>query len=374
MNACLRKIKWTVFVAALSILAVLLTGHAYAMEPEDIVAEQEASAGVDRLKRSAERLGGMAEYGDSLEDGLSKLFEDGIGIAGTAVKTAMRSGLSILIVVFFCGVGEMIYQTAESRKQSFIPLAGTLAIAAVTIADVDSMLGLGRDAIETMASFANVLLPVIASVTAATGAVTGAAVRQMAAVLFSDLLINLIQWLLIPLLYGYIAASISCAALGNEGLKKIGGFLKWLTTTVLTTVMLAFVGYLTVSGVVAGSADAMTIKTTKFAISNAIPVVGGILSDAAETILVSAGILRGSVGVFGMITVLGMCLIPLLRMAVHYLTYKLVGAVSSTVSAGALSTLVDQLGSAFGLMMGMTGACCLLLLVSLVSSITAVSV
>ena len=42
--------------------------------------------------------------------------------------------------------------------------------------------------------------------------------------------------------------------------------------------MLAFVGYLTLSGVIAGSADAMTIKATKFAISGTIPVVGGILS------------------------------------------------------------------------------------------------
>lgn len=374
MIAYSRKIKRKIFAAFLIILVAVLTIPAHAAGPEEIAAEQENAAGVDRLKRSARQLGGTAEYGDSLEDGLSKLLKDGIGIVGTAARTAISSGLSILIVVFFCGVGETVYQTADSKKQSFIPLAGAVAVAAVAIADVDSMLGLGRNSIETMASFANVLLPVIASVTAATGAVTGAAVRQMAAVLFSDLLINLIQRLLIPLLYGYMAVSIAGAAIGNEGLKKIGGFLKWLTTTMLTTVMLAFVGYLTVSGVVAGSADAMTIKATKFAISSAIPVVGGILSDAAETILVSTGILRGSVGVFGMVTILGMCLAPLLRMAVHYLAYKLVGAVSSTVSAGALSTLVDQLGSAFGLMMGMTGACCLLLLVSLVSSITAVSI
>lgn len=370
MRRCARMIVPTLIVA----LTVGLCVPAQALNVEDIVAEQEEAAGVDELKRAAERLGGTADYGDSLEDGLSKLIGEGTGIITAASKTALRSGLSILVVVLFCGIAETVYQTAGSKKRSFVPLAGTLAIAAVAAVDVNSMLGLGKRAIETMASFADVLLPAVAAITAATGAVTGAAVRQMAAVLFSNLLINLIQRILIPLLYGYIAASVACAAAGNDGLKKVGGLLKWMTTTMLTTVMLAFVGYLSVSGVVAGSADAMTVKATKFAISSAIPVVGGILSDAAETILVSAGVLRGSVGVFGMLTVLGMCLMPLLRMAVHYLMYKLVGAISSTVSTGALGTLVDQLSSAFGLMMGMTGACCLLLLVSLVSSVTAVSV
>ena len=102
-------------------------------------------------------------------------------------------------------------------------------------------------------------------------------------------------------------------------------------------------------------------------------MVGGILSDAAETILASAGVLKGTVGVFGTVTVLGLCLLPLMRLAVHYLMYKLVAAVSAAVGPPRICGLVDQIGGAFGLMLGMTGACCLLLLVALVSSITAVS-
>ena len=47
--------------------------------------------------------------------------------------------------------------------------------------------------------------------------------------------------------------------------------------------LLLFVGWLTASGAIAGSADAAAVKTAKMAISRAVPVVGGILSDAAET-------------------------------------------------------------------------------------------
>ena len=195
------------------------------------------------------------------------------------------------------------------------------------------------------------------------------------------MLVNVINGLLIPLLYGYIAASVAQAATGQEGLKRLADLLKWAVTTVLTIVMLVFVGYLTASGAVAGGADAATVKAAKFAISGAIPVVGGILSDATETVLASAGILKGTVGVFegtvgvfGMMTILGICLLPLLRLAVHYLVYKLVAAVSATMGSGSVWELVDRISGAFGLVLGMMGACCLLLLIALVSCVSVAAV
>lgn len=359
---------------ALPFLLVMLCTPALAMTVEEVIAAQEESVGIDALERAAKNSGGAAVYGESLNEGLADLLDRGSHAAGGIIRSALRSGVLLMVIILMCGFSETVYETAGAGRIPAVPLVGALAIAAVAVADVNTMLGLGRETIDSMASFANVLFPTMTAVTAATGAVTGAAVRQMAAALFSDLLVNLINGLLVPLLYGYLAASVACAALGHEGLKRIAALLKWTVTTLLTMVMLAFVGYLTVSGVVAGTADAMTIKATKFAISGAIPVVGGILSDAAETILASAGVLKGSVGVFGTVTILGLCLLPLMRLAVHYLMYKLVAAVSAAVGPAQICALVDQIGSAFGLMLGMTGACCLLLLVTLVSSITAVSV
>lgn len=365
--------RWNLAILLLPCLVFALLLPARAISVEDATRRQEEALELDKLERAARNAGGTAQYGETLDEGLNGLLETGAEAAGGIVRSALRSGVLLMAVILLCGVGETVYEAAGKGKLPVISLIGTLAIATVAVADVESMLGLGRSTIESMTSFSNVLLPTVAAVTAATGAVTGAAVRQMAAALFSDLLVNLINSLLIPLLYAYLAASIAHGALGNEGLKRIASLLKWAVTTLLTSVMLTFVGYLSISGVVAGSADAMTIKATKFAISGTIPVVGGILSDAAETILASAGVLRGTVGVFGTVTILGVCLLPLLRLAVHYLMYKLVAALSAATGPGRISGLVDQIGSAFGLMLGMTGACCLLLLVSLVSSITAVS-
>ena len=303
-------------------------------------------------------------------DGRGELVDTGTRELAGIVRRAVRSSVLILLILLFCGLAETVQEGAGGSPSRSVSLAGTLAVTAVAVADVNALLGMGTGAIARMTSFANVLLPTAAALTAATGAVTGAAARQLAAALFSDLLVNLIHGLLVPLLYGYIAASAAQAAVGENRLKRLADLLKWTVTTVLTVVTMAFVGYLTASGVVAGTADAATVKAAKFAISGAIPVVGGILSDAAETVLASAGILKGTVGVFGMVTILGICLIPLLQLAVHYLAYKLTAALASALGDGPVCGLVDRLGGAFGLVLGMTGACCLLLLIALVSCVS----
>lgn len=367
----MKKVIRTVLIAFCFILAVL---PASAVSAEEVMKRQEEIAGLEDLQEAADMAGGDIDYGTELDEGLSRLWDSiGEGIHGV-LREMLRSGLIMLVIVVLCGVSETMFDLAGKCRVPVMSAAATLAIAAVAVSDVNSMIGMGKETIEKITTFSNVLLPTVAAVTAMTGSVTGAAVKQMAAVLFSDILVNLIDKLLVPMLYGFLAASIAYSATKNEGLKRFASFIKWAITTILTVVMLCYVGYLSVSGVISGASDAMTIKATKFAISGAIPVIGGVLSDAADTILASAGVLKSSVGVFGMLTILSICLIPILKLAVHYLLYKLVSAVSATVGTEGTSALIELIGSAFALMLGMTGSSCLLLLISLVSSLIVVNV
>ena len=124
--------------------------------------------------------------------------------------------------------------------------------------------------------------------------------------------------------------------------------------------------------VISGAVDGAAVKVTKAAISGVVPVVGGIIADATETVLAGAGLLKNTVGIFGMLGILAACAYPFLQLGVQYLLYKLTAYLASAVGAPALCKLIDGLAGAFGLVLGMTGACALLLLVSVLSSVAAV--
>lgn len=355
---------------------LLLSGMG-AASASDVLAAQSEALDLDALQDAAGGYlpDGALEAGISLDEGLQTILNTGSGQISGVVRKAVRSGVLLLTVVLLCGLAEGLYGgMGVSQTTDVVAIVGALAITAVAVAvaDANSLIGMGREALEQMETFSKILLPTITAAAAAAGSPSGAVARQLATMLFSDILITLINRLLLPLVYTYIAACVAYAAVGNEGLKRIAGTLKWVVTSVLTVVLLVFVGYLTVSGVIAGSTDAVTVKAAKFTMSSLVPVVGGILSDAAETVLAGAGILKNAVGVFGMLAVLCMCVAPFLQLGIHYLTYKVTSALSATVSSGRVAGLIDQIGGAFGLVLGMTGASALLLLISMVSAITAV--
>lgn len=288
------------------------------------------------------------------------------------VRDGLRCGLLILVVVLLSAVAQSAQGIGSVEQLPVAIMAGALAVTGLSAGNVSLMLGLGRSTIDRMFGFCQVLMPVMAVCTAATGNVGAATARQVATSLFSNLLLAVVSRLLVPLVYAYIVAYTAYAAVGNPGLKRVAEFLRWTAKTVLTALMVAFVSYLTVSSAVAGSADALALKITKTAISSAIPVVGGIISNAAETILVSAGQLRGAVGVFGLLAVVSICLTPFLQLGVHYLCYKLSAAIAATLAEGRLAELIAGIGTAFGLIFGMTGACALVLLVSIITGISGV--
>lgn len=326
-----------------------------------------AVPGLDRVWEEAEGYGVSRD--DSLDQGLSNLFSDAMSQAGTLLRASLATAAKLAAVVLLCSLAGSV---SAGEETGAVNIAGALAITVLTMTDMAAMIGLGRDTLAKMEGFSNLLLPAVAVLTAAAGSVTAAAVRQGATVLFSQLLITAMDRLLIPLVYALVAVSCAHAAVGNPGLKKVAGLLKGTITFVLTALLLAFVGYLTASGAIAGSVDAAAVKAAKLAISRAIPVVGGILADASESVLAGAGALRGTVGLVGLLVVLALCLTPFLRLALQYLVYKAAAALCATVAQPGLSGLIDDIGSAFGLVLGMTGAGALVLLVSLVSAVGAV--
>ena len=327
--------------------------------------------GVDELYRSAE------EYGiapvENLEQGLGELLSRIPAVLEELLTAGQRTALKLLAVVLVCALGNGAGAAGKSGTQSGIRLAGALSIAALTMTDVSAMIGLGRDTIGRMNVFSAVLLPVMAVLSAASGGVTASAVRQSATVLFSKGLVSVMDSILVPMVFAYVCVSCARAAADNPGLDKLAQGIKGVVTGFLTCLLLIFVGYLAASGAIAGSVDMSRVKAARMAISRVVPVVGSILADASETVLAGASVLRGTVGATGMLVVLAICLTPFLRLGVQYLIYKGTAALCATVAQPELSRLIDAIGSAFGLVLGMTGAAALILLVSVVSAILSVT-
>lgn len=307
---------------------------------------------------------------NSLTEGLVHLLDKLNLEIGGVIHQRMKGAVQILLIVLLCAAVEG--GTGEGKATIFLPIVGGLSISAVTAGSLDSLLGMGAETIADLARFSKVLMPVLAAAVAASGGISAATAQQIATVFFIDLLMALSSKLLLPLIYLYIALLTAGACLADNRLNILAEGLKKMITWMLCGSLLLFTAYLSAVHAISGSADASAVKAAKAAISSVVPVVGGIISEAAETVLAGAGALRGAVGVFGMLAVLGACAYPFLQLGVQYLLYKLTAFLTSVVGAPRLCSLINGLGGAFGLVLGMTGSCALLLLISILSCVSVV--
>lgn len=306
-----------------------------------------------------------------LASGAAALWNRAVREVRDDTLAGMRSVAALLAGILLLGVAE---QAAGGKKAGrSVLLIGTAYITTVSAGQLDALIGLGRETITRMTELSTLLLPPLAAAAAASGNITAASLRQVTAVWFSNLLLTAIDRLFIPMVYLYIGIAAADAILDGGALGSIGDLLKKGIKWGLTTLLGLFTAYLTAAGAVSGAVDAAAVQTAKAAVSAAVPVVGNILARAAESVLAGAGMLKGLLGVFGMLAILSVCLAPFLHLGVQYLLYQGAAVLAETAGPPRLAKLMKRLGDAFMLVLAMSASSAMLLLISVIFSCRAVT-
>lgn len=348
--------------AFLLVALVLLAGKAGAAElPQELW---------EAAPETAELVGSGEDFG--LFGGLQTLLGTSLERLREYLLSGMKSIAAIMAGVVALGVVESASPAGKDTLNRYVSMVGALWITAVSAGDLNALIGLGEKSISDMALLSKTLLPALAAAEAASGGFTAAAVRQTAAVFFADVLLTAIQRVLLPMTRLYIGTAAAGAVLEGEAMERIGTLLKKAVGWMLSGMLVLFTGYLAISGAVAGAADAQAVKLAKTAVSAAIPVVGGILSEAAESVLAGASLMKGMLGTFGTLAVLGCCLLPVLRLGCQYLLYQGASLVASAAGPKKLTKLLGLLADAFALVLAMTAASAVAIMISIVSSLTVV--
>ena len=339
-------------------IALLLTGSALAAElPEELY---------DALPEAAVE---AAEGGATA--GWETLGERFCDAVRSALTGAVRGAVLLALLALLTGAAQGLAAPAGNAAD-YVPLAGVLGVTALAAGDFSTLIGLGTATMQELSGLTRLLLPTMAAAIAGSGSAITASAWQVGTLWVSDVLGRVIEELLLPLVYCHIALATAGAALPESGLDHLADGVKKFISWGLGSVTALFALYLSVSNVLTGSADRAAVKAVQAAVSGAVPVVGGILAETAETVFGAAHSLRAAIGAAGIFGVLLVSLSPLVRLGVQLLLYKAAAFVSAAAGVKPLERLLEQLGDAFGLVFAMTAACAMVLLVSLLVSISMV--
>lgn len=304
----------------------------------------------------------MPEAADTFWEGVSQILKNALPQLLPSFSECLRICCSIAAVAMLLAILQTIPGTTESTAH----LAGGAAISILLLRSSNSLIALGAETVRSISEYGKQLLPIMTAALAGSGGTGTSAALYAGTVFFDAILGSLVSTVLIPLIYVFLCLSVAKCALGDSFLKKLSDFIKWVSTWCLKLVLYAFTGYISITGVISGTADAAAIKATKLTISGMVPVVGGILSDASEAVLVSAGLIRSMTGVYGLLASASICILPFLQIGVQYLLLQATGAVCDIFSDKRCVELIRDFAWSMGMLLAMTGTGCLLVMVSVI--------
>ena len=308
---------------------------------------------------------GAAEYlpeeADSFGEGLWNVLSAAVEVIHPAFYAGVRCCLRALCAVLVIAMAGQL-----SPKKVAAELAGVAAVAALLLEPSAELMELGVQTARELRSYGNLLLPVMASALAASGGVTTSSTLYVGSAVLDGVLSAAMTGVFVPLLTAFLALSIAYGAAGEPILEKLRGLCRWCMEWAMKLTLYLFTGYMTVTGVLSGTADAAAAKAAKLTISGAVPVVGGILSDATDAVLLSASVLGGGTGVWGILTVIAIFCAPAMGIGVRYLLLKVTAAVAESLGSGRAAALIGDFADAMGLLLALVSTQAVLLLISAV--------
>lgn len=210
--------------------------------------------------------------------------------------------------------------------------------------DLTEHIALCTGAVRRMSEGMQGLFPLLLTMMAAVGGSGGSALMQPAIVASASAMTSLIQQVTIPLATAAAILTMLCHLGEGIRLQRLAAFTQQCATWTLGVCFTVFIGVLTTRAVTAAALDGVTLRTAKYAVSNLIPVVGGLFADTVDTLVGSGMLVQGALGVTGLILIASFAMAPLCQTLASAMLYRLAAALMQPVSDGPLASCIHDFG------------------------------
>jgi stage III sporulation protein AE len=200
--------------------------------------------------------------------------------------------------------------------------------------------------IGAMSDFITKLSPIFIALLATSGAITSAAAFHpiLSGATYAVTLV--MDKCIFPLVQFGAVLSIVNNLSGRVQISGFNALVHSATKWVLTAMLTVFAGITALYGFTAPALDGVGAKAVKFAVGSLVPVVGGLLTDAVETVVGGTLVMKNAVGTAGMLSVCGICAVPVMKIAVIMFLFRFTAAVLEPMADDRVFGLVRDLSGA----------------------------
>lgn len=261
------------------------------------------------------------------------------------VKSSIKIAASILVLALLSSIIKSLENSFSSSVSTVTNYVVFITVVTLTLISFKDILALCYSTIENIIGLVNVIIPIMISLLVLVGfPITSTALNPI--FIGGIAAINIVFKKFI-----FVAISLAFAILvvnnitNNIKLNRLSSFIKQINIVALGAVFTLYLGLVSIQGLYVTSFDKFTVKTAKFAVGNFIPVVGGFVSDSVDILLSSSQLIKNVFGGVGLVILVGMCLIPIIKIIFVILVYKVCSIAIEPVGEENISTFLNEVSN-----------------------------
>lgn len=296
---------------------------------------------------------------DSIIKIISKMIK---GELNTPLKT---SCLVMILVIISCFI--RIFEKQNEELDGVIGVVSSLIIASLILTRVSVTVASSVTALKIASNFIYGFIPVFCAITIASGnTLVGFSTNTMLIIL-SQGLSFLASNLFMPVINCFFALGICSSLRFDLHLSKMIATLKKIITTCISFVFGVFISVLSIKTAVAGRADMLGLRSIRFAINAVIPVIGSSISEGLLSIQGYSSLIKSSVGLVGIISLVFVFLQPIIEVMMWRLLLSICSLLADVFGENTVSTMLLALREAMLLIN-------IVLIMSLVTTIISIGI
>jgi len=342
---------------------------------DEYISEQIEAAGADELfsslsqetKELFEKIGiDSVDYEQIINISPSTL----LNLFVSLFKSNLRLPLGILALVGGVMLVSAIIQSftdglQERKSADIFNLVSGFVIGISIVIPIGQCISEVSTAIQLSATFMTAFIPVFVAVIIAAG-------KPLTALSFNGMVFSLAEVIMyiskniiLPIVSGFLGLSLVGSFSVGIKVDNVISFSKRCVTVVMGFMSTVFVGLICMKGFVSTAADTVSTKASKFLLGNFLPVVGGAMGEAMSTVRVCLGLVKNSIGAFGMIGIM-LIYVPVI---ISLLSWQFVLLVSKNLGemlgVGSVVSVIKAISSTLSLLLAMLVFSTFLLVISI---------
>ncbi|HZK27345.1 MAG TPA: stage III sporulation protein AE [Thermoclostridium sp.] len=303
----------------------------------------------------------------NVQDGIKTLPQNILDIFIIEIKDNFNIVVKLMLVVFLSSfiknlqssfkegaVGELVYFTCYAAVVTILALG------------FQSVLKYADEILDTVENMTSIAIPSLLALLISSGNIVSGTALQPIILIVIQATIKIFKEILLPLCL--MAGILHIVSGLSERIKisSMASLLRQIVTWAIGVILMLYSSLMAIQGVTGAIIDGATVKTAKTAINTFIPVAGKYMTDATDTIINCALVIKNATGVTVMIITLVTCCIPIIKMLVLVIMYRFTAALIEPFAEESFFDCVSDVSDCMKTIVGVVAASVAMLLLSIV--------